>query len=544
LDVLPLAGNDAVPALANVAVPSSDPDSALRVVAALAALGPHTLEQQRAQFENFPPDVQQYVLEGLRTSVDDQADPLLVSLVVTPTAQPEVLLAAIQQLGANPIEPVTIVPMLLAIAQAPVADLELRNAAVVALGNYNAAAVEALPFLRSLLESGEQSSRSAAAVALAKIDPGDLQILAALTTMLSSCDAATESAATALGGVGIVAQAAAPSLIDALACPEPANVAAAGALASIAPPSQAVIDALAPLTNGDEQVARTAVTALGRLGLPAAPVLISVLMTVTSDAIWQQTSDTLAGMGAAAAPALVETLSSDGLAPEVSSKLIQTLGKIGPAAVPFVLRGLQSDALSSPARDRLVETLFVIGPHSLAALDWVMQSHPEAINPTRFEQVFGTFDTRSDGSIVTKGFAVPGALGFLITSLRDTTGAIELRWQAARVLGFLGPEAAAATPLLAQALADADEGLRCEAALALLLIGPDTGAAAPALAKALEAADPNTMCVLDGDSKQLGGLRCGLAPSSGLCSSTEQRTTGTDRSRPAGQGAAGRERSC
>jgi HEAT repeat protein len=172
--------------------------------------------------------------------------------------------------------------------------------------------------------------------------------------MLSPCDAGSESAATALGRVGILAQAAAPSLIDALACPQPANVAAAGALGNIAPPSQAVIDALAPLTNGDEQLARTAVTALGRLGLPAAPVLISVLMTATSDAIWQQTSDTLVDMGVAVAPALVGILSSENLAPEVYTKLIQTLGKFGPAAVPFVLQGLQSDALSSPARDRLV----------------------------------------------------------------------------------------------------------------------------------------------------------------------------------------------
>jgi hypothetical protein len=123
LDVLPLAGDDAVPALIDVAVPSGDPDSVLGVVAALASLGPHTLEQQRGLFESFPPDVQQYVLEGLRASVDDQADPLLVSLVVTPTAQPVILLAAIQQLGANPIEPVTVVPRLLAIAQEPVADI-------------------------------------------------------------------------------------------------------------------------------------------------------------------------------------------------------------------------------------------------------------------------------------------------------------------------------------------------------------------------------------------------------------------------------------
>ena len=99
---------------------------------------------------------------------------------------------------------------------------------------------------------------------------------------------------------------------------------------------------------------------------------------------------------------------------------------------------------------------------------------------------------------------MPEALPYLITALlpvtttiNPVTTTVELRRQAARAIGFVGPDAAPAAPVLALALADSDTTLQCEAALALLLIGPGAGAAAPALTDALTNAREDTVCVLE-----------------------------------------------
>ena len=116
------------------------------------------------------------------------------------------------------------------------------------------------------------------------------------------------------------------------------------------------------------------------------------------------------------------------------------------------------------------------------------------------------FDAKIAGSTVTvgSGFAVPEALPYLIsallpvtTTIDPVTTTVELRSQAARAIGFVGPDAAPAVPALALALADSDTTLQCEAALALLVIGSGAGAAAPALTAALTHAQEDAVCVLE-----------------------------------------------
>lgn len=504
LAVLPLEGEAAVADLIDASGnPLVGRDSALLMVAALAQVGPQTIEKQRALLESLSPEDQQFALGHLRDAVGDKLDPLLISLISTPPLQMALLVTAVQELDGYPAAPLAMVPKLVEIAQDPVATAELRNAAVRALGGYGTAASEAIPMLRTLLEGADQSSHAAAAVALAQIDPGSPKTVGTLSAMLADCDAASESAATALGGLGLLAQDAVPRLVEALQCPEPVSLAAATALGSIAPQTPTVVEALLPLTKANEQAARTAVAALGHMGPAAASVLIPLLASSASETVWQDASDALAGTGVAVAPPLLELLGDETLAPEIAARLIQTLGKMGPPVEPFIRQALSADTLSSTARDRLVETLFTIGPRSLVTLDWVKLNHPDAIDPNRFAEVFGAYDTAEDDSVVTKGFAVPEALGFLTAKVRDTGATLALRRQAARALGFLGSAGAAAAPVLAEVLADPDTGLQCEAALALYLMGPEAGSAAPALAGALESANPQTMCVVDGDSKRL-----------------------------------------
>ncbi len=504
LAVLPLEGDAAVSNLLDAAAsPSSGPDRALLTIASLAQVGPQTIANQRAVFDSLSPADQQYVLAHLRAALGATLDPSSISLITTPPVQTVTLVTAVQELGTYPAAPLAMVPKLVEIAQEPLAAAELRNAAVRALGGYGTAAEEAIPMLSTLLEGADHSSHAAAAAALAAIDPGNPKTVATLSAMLADCDAASESAARALGALGLLAQDAVPRLLEALQCPEPVSLAAATALGSIAPSTPAVVEALLPLTKANEQAARTAVAALGHMGPVAASLLIPLLVSSASEPVWQDASDALAGMGVAVAPPLLELLRDETLAPEIATRLIQTLGKMGSPVEPFVRQALGVDTLSSAARNRLVATLLAMGPRSLATLDWVKLNHPDAIDQARFAEVFGTFDTSKDGAVVTRGFAVPEAIGFLAAKVRDTGAALEVRKQAARVLGFMGPAGATAAPVLADVLADPDPGLRCEAALALYLMGPPAGSAAPALAAALENADPQTMCVVDGDSKRL-----------------------------------------
>ena len=129
----------------------------------------------------------------------------------------------------------------------------------------------------------------------------------------------------------------------------------------------------------------------------------------------------------------------------------------------------------------------------------------------KLKEIYHKFDAKEVGStmVVNQGFPVPEALPSLInallpvtTTINPVTTTVELRRQAARAIGFVGPDAAPVVPVLALALADSDTTLQCEAALALLLIGSGAGAAAPTLKDALTNAREDAVCVLEREDNE------------------------------------------
>ena len=72
----------------------------------------------------------------------------------------------------------------------------------------------------------------------------------------------------------------------------------------------------------------------------------------------------------------------------------------------------------------------------------------------------------------------------LLESLRSPNP--QLRWQATRVLGRIGPDAATAVPELVRLLSDEDPRVRLAAARALGQIGPNAASSVPALIRMLE----------------------------------------------------------
>lgn len=78
----------------------------------------------------------------------------------------------------------------------------------------------------------------------------------------------------------------------------------------------------------------------------------------------------------------------------------------------------------------------------------------------------------------------PAAIPALKTALTDADP--EVRRQAARALGQMGPEAEPAVPELTQALSDKEATVRLAAAQALGRIGPAAAPAIPALVDALD----------------------------------------------------------
>src|SRR5581483_5023738 len=85
------------------------------------------------------------------------------------------------------------------------------------------------------------------------------------------------------------------------------------------------------------------------------------------------------------------------------------------------------------------------------------------------------------------------AVPVLIDLLRSPGGsdwaAAEVRWQAAEILGQIGPAATPAVPALTAALKDSDPHVRTVAATALGQIGKEAASAAPQLIEMLKTED-------------------------------------------------------
>ncbi len=213
---------------------------------------------------------------------------------------------------------------------------------------------------------------------------------------------------------------------------------------------------------------------LGAAGRPAVPALVRVLTEDKEPALRSRAGRALAQIGSAAVPPLIGLLKHEEVF--VRRKVAEALARIGPdarAAQPALVAALKDP--SSSVRALAAGALGEIGA------DVPATAHALAAMLTEGEPVRGP---------VSAAFVRLGrpAVPALCDALQDKQA--NARYHSARVLGLLGPEAAAAVPSLIDALRDKEPRVRRMAIVALGEMGPDSAAAAEPLATMLAGNDP------------------------------------------------------
>jgi HEAT repeat protein len=337
------------------------------------------------------------------------------------------------------------VPALLAALKAP--DWSSRSEALEDLGLIGTEAKAAAPTVRAALRDPDARVRVRAAAALVRIVPDEAEARAVLARLLKDKDGRTRrAAAEALRDIGGAAvRDAIPALAKALADTDlKVRWAAAEALEQGGPEAATAVPALTRAVQDADALTRAAaVGALGAVG-PRARAATAALVRALDDK-----DETLRW---AAADALV--------------RIDRQQAR---AAVPLLVEGLRG----SDSRLRW---------HALAHL--------------------GKLDAAAQR-------AVP--LELLSRALRDPD--IGVRGRAALILGDLGPRASQAAPDLAEALKDVDEWVHTVAAVALVrVVGRHAAAALPVLAEGLADADADTSESCARALRELGPAAKGAAP--------------------------------
>jgi HEAT repeat protein len=190
--------------------------------------------------------------------------------------------------------------------------------------------------------------------------------------------------------------------------------------------------------------------------------------------------------GRAAVPLLAEVLQTN-KNPEARWKAADLLRQAGPEAheSPAALAALTAALKDPDAHVRAVAAaaLASVGPAGSDALPLLqaMLSTADCLPALRALARYGPD-------------ALPAAPQLI--DLLQSDGDGEIRWNAARTLGKIGPAARGAVPILVEALDDRDALVREHAAEALGEIGPDAKSAIPALVKVLK--DPDARVRRDG----------------------------------------------
>ena len=196
--------------------------------------------------------------------------------------------------------------------------------------------------------------------------------------------------------------------------------------------------------------------------------------------------------------------------PQERSNAVASINKAGSAAVD-VLRELLTTHAEPDVRLTAAELLGKMGPEAHAASDDLIaattDSDPHvralaavaipAVNTPPDEGIppLVTMLNSEHAAIAARAISVyredaKPALAALERLMRDETKEIEMRWNAARSLGKLGPAGIDALPLLIEFTTHPDETLREHAAEAIGDIGPTAAAGIPALRECLD--DPAT----------------------------------------------------
>jgi HEAT repeat protein len=356
-------------------------------------------------------------------------------------------------------------------------DPTTRERAARALGDFGAAADEAVPVLMAALSDDCEAIRNAAVSALGKL--GRCAVPSLTAAWRDRTSNTRWLAARALTLAGPWAEGAAPVLTEVLIEKlkhgdiDGANVCAAlksmgqvGARAAV----PGLLAAEAAMVESRSWARHLLGIALRELAPLVVPDLVAAFRS-GGRALRRRAAELLAEANHAteALPALVEALSD----PDVELRCLATraLAGVGPAAVPALLDVLgrtESHTLQTEA----VEVLGKIGPAAAPAVPALTQL---LLHPPDDHTLYFVIHTL--GKI---GPAAAAAVPALITALQDR----RLRWHAAHALEQIGPAARAAVPALCDYLDDEDEQVRRFTALAVAVLGPPPEAA-PALVRRL-----------------------------------------------------------
>ena len=369
----------------------------------------------------------------------------------------------------------------------------VRLLAVGALGQIGPAAAKATPVLIKAFKDTNRHVSGNAVRAVAKIGR---PAVAYLIPALADEDPVTRSyCLMALSRMGAEAAPAAPALVKVL----PSAIAGRGrtidlrnrtlyVLMQIGKPALPSLAAL--LKDKDETLRWCAVTVLGRLrlgigerdpyrvfeigpALPEATALILAAMEDPAVAVRQQAAKAFGRIRPA--PTKFMQAIAEGLKdkdPAVRKQVARTLGSFGPHAAPAV--GAMVEAVlrdkEEMVREELYRALPKIGEGAVPALITAMTDSKDP-----------KMRWRAGGPLIKIG---KPAVGSLVKLLKHKDAS--LRQMVVRILGVIGPDAAAAVPDLAAALKDPEPHVAYFAAEALGKIGPGAKSAATALAAALE----------------------------------------------------------
>jgi HEAT repeat protein len=246
--------------------------------------------------------------------------------------------------------------------------------------------------------------------------------------------------------------------------------------------------------------AASALEKAGENARPAGPALIARLADPDENVRLRAAAALVAiGPSPAWLPQLIQLLEQEA-APvrAVAARVVAAMGPAGRDAVPSLLAALGEP--DDVTRSAVALALAQVGPEARAAVPAllaVMAAQGEA----RFRAVEAVGRIRD-----------PGAVPALCAALGDPNG--DMRWQAARALGRIGPKARSCTPSLLGALEDANSDVRMAAVRALPRLGVGRDQVLPALEKLCSDPSPEVRSEAARVLKTLGSEGCTAGPDS------------------------------
>ena len=363
------------------------------------------------------------------------------------------------------------------------ADPEIKQYAILALGDIGASANSAVPALKNALADEDQGARFDVAKALWRIERQPDDVIPVFAAVLENGDDSERyEAAEQLKEMGPWAAPAVPALIKALRDEDWANRSnVAEALGEVGPKAVNAIPALTKALQNDEDsiVQSNAAEALGKIGNPnAIPILISALEN-EDDSVRRSAVDALEGFGhkaKTAVPALVRAVKNDKANGWVAASALGAIDAEG-ISTPVLIEALGNS--NSRMRRFAAIGLRLIGPKAAAAEKTLHDGLRDG-------------DLGARIAAARAYWSVSGKADDAVRALRSVIRASD-RWHvqmwAANALAEIGPAAKAAVPELIACLRSDTRYVVTSSAEALGLIGPDAASVAPGLTALLEDSD-------------------------------------------------------